>query len=184
MRVVADRYRLPAVLLHWAMAVLLLGLVVLGWYMSGLPFSPLRLKLYQWHKWAGITALALAFARLVWRLMQAPPPLPATLVQAMPAWQHRAPRAVHAALYGLFFAVPLLGWAYNSATGIPLVLFGLFPLPDLRPTDKALATQLKQLHQLAAYALVGLVLLHVGAALKHHFVDRDGLLGRMWFEFR
>lgn len=181
---VSDRYQVPAVLLHWVMAALLLGLVGLGLYMTGLPFSPQRLKFYNWHKWAGIVALTLAAARLAYRLLRPPPPLPAALETAMPAWQRLAYLAVHIGLYALFFVVPLLGWAYSSSTGIPVVLFGLLRLPDFVPIDSALTGALKQAHHLAAYALVVLVLLHVGAALKHHFVDNDGLLRRMWFGFR
>jgi cytochrome b561 len=163
------------------MALLLLGLVVMGLYMTGLPFSPQRLRLFNWHKWAGITALALAALRLAWRLARPAPALPAPVAAAMPGWQRRAHQGVHAALYGLLFAIPLLGWAYSSATGMPVVVFGVLPLPDLAPVDKALAATLKQAHHLAAYALVALVALHVGAALKHHFIHRDGLLGRMGF---
>jgi len=84
-------------------------------------------------------------------------------------------------LYLLFFAVPLLGWAYSSASGFPLVVFGVWPLPDWVPVNATLASLLKPAHCYAAYALAGLVVVHVGAALKHHFVDRDGLLSRMGF---
>lgn len=175
------RYTRTAVALHWLMALLLLGLVAMGLYMTSLPFSPQRLRLFNWHKWAGITALALAALRLAWRLAHPAPALPAAVQAAMPGWQRQAHRGVHAALYGLFFLIPLLGWAYSSATGIPVVPFGLWPLPDLVPADKALAETLKRAHHLAAYALAGLVVLHVGAALKHHFIHRDGLLGRMRF---
>jgi len=87
---------------------------------------------------------------------------------------------MHGLLYVAFFAVPLLGWAYSSAAGFPVVWFGVLPLPDFVPKDKALADTFKELHELAAYGLAALVLAHVGAALKHHFVDRDGLLARMW----
>jgi cytochrome b561 len=86
---------------------------------------------------------------------------------------------VHGALYGLFFMVPLAGWAYSSAAGFPVVLFGVLPLPDFVRPDRALAEVLKERHALLAFALAALVLLHVAAALKHHFVDRDGLLQRM-----
>lgn len=184
MRPIPERYRVPAVVLHWTMALLLTGLVVFGLYMTSLPFSPQRLKLYNWHKWAGITALALASLRLAWRLAHPAPPLPASVEAAMRGWQRRAHGTVHAALYGLFFLIPLLGWSYSSATGIPVVVFGVLPLPDLVPIDKALADSLKQAHRLAAYALVALSALHGGAALKHHFIDHDGLLGRMWFASR
>ncbi|WP_422625360.1 cytochrome b, partial [Rhodoferax sp.] len=86
-----------------------------GVYMTDLPFSPQRLKLYNWHKWAGVTFLALTLLRLVWRMTHRPPALPATVTRTMPGWQIRADHATHHLMYLLFFAVPLAGWAYSSA---------------------------------------------------------------------
>jgi len=84
-------------------------------------------------------------------------------------------------LYGLFFAVPLSGWAYSSAAGFPIVWFGVLPLPDWVPVNKGLADALlKPLHNAFAYALAACVVLHVAATLKHQLVDRDGLFWRMW----
>ena len=168
------RYSLTAILLHWLLALAIITAFCVGLYMTGLPFSMERLKLYNWHKWAGVTILVLSAGRLLWRLFHKPPAdLP------MPAWQAMAAHATHGLLYAAFFAVPLSGWAYSSAAGFPIVWFGLLPLPDLVAPDKALAETLKQAHHLLAYALAALVLAHVGAALKHHFIDRDGLIKRM-----
>lgn len=175
----SARYTRTAIALHWLLALLLLGLFVVGLYMTSLPFSPQRLKLYNWHKWAGIVVLTLSFLRLLWRLTHRPPALPEAVQAAMPAWQRLAHHGTHGALYGLFFAIPLLGWAYSSAAGFPIVVFGVLPLPDFVPVDKALAETLKPWHGYAAYALAALVVLHVAAALKHQFVDRDSLLTRM-----
>lgn len=175
----SQRYSLVAIVLHWVLALALLGMVVMGIYMSGLPFSPSRLKLYNWHKWAGVTILALSALRLLWRLTHRPPALPAAVVRAMPHWQHLAAEGTHYALYALFFLVPLIGWAYSSAAGFPVVLFGVLPLPDFVSPDKALAELIKPWHQISAFAMVALVVLHVAGALKHQFVDRDGLLTRM-----
>jgi cytochrome b561 len=97
----------------------------------------------------------------------------------MPNWQTKIYHATHYALYTLFFAVPLIGWAYSSAAGFPIVLFGVLPLPDFMAVDKEFAKQIKELHEVSAFALVGLALLHIGAALKHHFIDKDGLVSRM-----
>ena len=97
----------------------------------------------------------------------------------MPAWQRMAHHATHHGLYALFFAVPLLGWAYSSAAGFPIVLFGLWQLPDFVPVSESLSDVLKELHEISAFAMAALVLLHIGGALKHHFIDRDGLLQRM-----
>jgi cytochrome b561 len=171
----ADRYTLPAIALHWLLALMILGSLGFGLYMTGLPMSPQRLKLYNWHKWAGATILILSALRLLWRLAHRPPPdLP------MPAWQARGAHATHGLLYLFFFAVPLAGWAYSSAAGFPLVLYGVLPLPDFVPVDRSLAESLKRLHHLLAYGLAALIGLHLLAVLKHRFVDRDPLLSRMW----
>ncbi len=168
------RYSFVAALLHAVLAVAILGSLAVGLYMTGLPFSPTRLKLYNWHKWAGVVILLLSAVRLLWRLTHRPPAdLP------MPAWQARVAHGAHLALYLLFFAVPLSGWAYSSAAGFPIVLFGVLPLPDWVPVQRELADALKPLHHWLAYALGAVVALHVAGALKHHFVDRDALLGRM-----
>ncbi|MDD2809127.1 cytochrome b [Rhodoferax sp.] len=176
----AARYSLPAMALHWLLALLLVGMFGMGVYMTDLPFSPTRLKLYNWHKWLGVSVLLLSGVRLLWRATHRPPALPAAIRSAMPAWQTRAYHATHHLLYVLFFAVPLLGWAYSSAAGFQVVWFGQVALPDLLSADKAVAELIKPLHKLSALALMGLAALHVAAALKHHWIDHDGLLQRMW----
>lgn len=175
----AARYSRTAIVLHWVLGLAILGLFGVGLYMTSLPFSPARLKLYNWHKWAGITLLALSLVRLLWRATHRPPALPANIANAMPAWQHWAHHGTHYAMYALFFLVPLIGWAYSSAAGFPIVVFGVLPLPDFVPVDKALAELIKPFHELSAFALVGLAGLHIAAALKHQLVDKDGLIGRM-----
>jgi cytochrome b561 len=169
-----PRYHPVSIALHWLLALMILGSLAVGFYMTDLPLSPTRLKLYNWHKWAGITILVLSALRLLWRLNHRPPAELPT-----PAWQSRAARGAHRALYVLFFAVPLAGWAYSSSAGFPVVLFGVLPLPDWVPVDRPLSDTLKQLHHLLAYALTAIVGLHVAGALKHHFIDRDALLQRM-----
>jgi cytochrome b561 len=177
----ATRYGGVAIVLHWVLALAIAGTFCVGLYMAGLPFSVLRVKLINWHKWAGISILALSLLRLSWRLTHRPPPLGPRVLEAMPPWQHSAHRATHLALYVLFFVVPLLGWAYSSAVGLQIVWFGVLPLPNLLPLDKELGNLvLKPLHQASAFVLAALVVLHVAAALKHQFIDRDGLLLRMW----
>jgi cytochrome b561 len=173
------RYSTVAIVLHWLLGISIFAMFAIGIYMSDLPFSPLRLKLYNYHKWAGITFLILSVLRLVWRLLNKPPALPKAIVQAMPTWQTKVYHGTHYALYALFFAVPLIGWAYSSAAGFPIVLFGVLPLPDFVAVDKEFAKQIKELHEISAFALMGLAVLHIGAALKHHFIDKDGLVSRM-----
>ena len=169
-----PRYTGVAIALHWLLGLMIVGAFGFGVYMADLPLSPSRLKLYNWHKWAGITILALSALRLLWRLTHRPPAdLP------MPAWQARVAHATHALLYALFFAVPLVGWAYSSAAGFPIVWFGVLPLPDFVPVDKALAEAIKPWHERLAMLMALLVVLHVVGALKHHFIDKDGLLERM-----
>ena len=175
MNTAPPRYSQVAILMHWVLALAIVGSFGLGLYMADLPFSPQRLKLYNWHKWAGVTILALSALRLLWRLTHRPPG-----DAPMPAWQTKAAHATHTLLYVLFFAVPLVGWAYSSAAGFPVVWFGVLPLPDFVPANKALAEAIKPWHAYLAYAMAALVLMHVAAALKHQFIDRDGLLLRMW----
>jgi cytochrome b561 len=174
MPAVKTRYDGVAMLFHWVLAIAIIGTFSVGGDMADLPFSLTRLKLFNWHKWAGVTILALSALRLLWRLGHRPPAdLP------MPAWQKLGAHAVHWLLYAAFFAVPLSGWAYSSAAGFPIVWFGVLPLPDFVPKDKALAESLKQLHQFFAYGLGLLVLAHLGAVVKHVVLDKDGLLRRM-----
>ena len=175
---VAAAYDGVAVLLHWLLAVLIVGAFFIGLSMVDLPLSPLRLRLYNWHKWLGVVVLALSAARIAWRAAgHRPPALPAHT----PVWQQQAYRGTHLVFFALFFAVPLLGWAYTSAVGVPVVLFGVVPLPDFVPRDKAFGDDvLKPLHELTSYLLAALVVLHVAAAMKHQLVDRDRLLARMW----
>jgi cytochrome b561 len=168
------RYTRTAMALHWFLALAILGAFALGLYVADLSPSPERLRLITWHKWAGITILALSGLRLLWRLTHRPP-----ADVPMPAWQLRAAQVMHLALYGLFFAVPLAGWAYSSAAGHPIVWFGVLPLPDFVPVDKVLADDLKELHEALAWALVAVAAVHIAAALKHQFIDRDGLIDRM-----
>lgn len=175
----ATRYHGFAIALHWVLAVALVGIFAMGLYMADLPFSPQRLKLYNWHKWAGVCILALSVVRVLWRLSHRPPALPQAVTLAMPGWQMAAYRATHGLLYALFFIVPLVGWAYSSAAGFPIVLFGVLPLPDFVPVSKALAEAIKPWHEISAFAMAALVVVHAGAALKHQWVDRDGLLDRM-----
>ena len=175
-------YTRTAVGLHWLIAGLIIAAVFMGWTMTRMEITPARLKLFNYHKWAGVTILALSVLRLLWRLTHPPPPLSPRQMALTPAWQQRAAKVSHALMYVLFLAVPLLGWAYSSAAGVPIVWFGVLPLPDWMPVNRDMANSLlKPLHAYAAFTLAGVVLLHVAAAFKHQFVDRDQLLSRMWF---
>lgn len=170
-----SRYTGTALTLHWLAALLIFCGFSLGLFMTGLEFSPAKFRYYAWHKWIGITVFLLAALRLAWRAAHPAPPLP----PAMPAWQVRASHASHAALYAFMLAIPLSGWVYSSSTGVSVVYLGLVPLPDLIPKDRETAKILLLVHKTLNYTLAAVVSIHIAAALKHHFVDRDGVLARM-----
>jgi cytochrome b561 len=174
MSAVAPGYTRTAIALHWTAAVLILGGFVLGLWMTGLEISPRKFRAYAWHKWIGITVFLIALARLAWR---AGHPAPAPV--AMAEWQRRAASATHAMLYALMLAAPITGYLYSSASGVQVVYLGLLPLPDLVAKDKELASMLKVTHLSLVFTLAALVVVHAAAAIKHHVVDRDGVLARM-----
>lgn len=171
-----QRYTNTAILFHWLIALLIIGAFTMGLVMTDIPgITPTKLKYYTWHKWAGVTILSLAALRLLWRLTHRAPPYPAS----MPQWQASAANGLHGLLYVLMFAVPLSGYFYTLASGIPVVWFGLVKLPVLIDASPELKPVFKALHYWLNMLLAGLVAMHVGAALKHHFIDRDGVLKRM-----
>jgi cytochrome b561 len=169
------RYTTIAVSLHWIIAFAIFATMALGVYMHELELSPTKLKLYSYHKWIGVTIFGLVLFRLAWRLAHRPPPPP----EGMPAWQHRAAGAAHAALYLLTLAIPLSGWLMSSASGFQVVYLGVLPIPDLVAKDRSLADQLKDVHYYLNILMFTVLVLHVAAALKHHVVDRDDVLSRM-----
>ena len=170
-----DRYTGTAKTLHWLMAILLFGLLALGFYMHDLPLSPEKLKLFSWHKWAGVTAFLLVLARLGWRITHLPPALPS----GMPRIMQLAAHAGHFVLYALMIAIPLSGWLMSSAKGFQTVWFGVLPIPDLLDKNKELGDLLAVVHKGLNLLFVAVLAGHIGAALKHHFIDRDDILTRM-----
>jgi cytochrome b561 len=170
-----QRYTWPAMLLHWLVALLIFGLFPLGLYMHDLPLSVLKLQLYAWHKWFGITVLLLVVVRMAWRATHRPPKLPATI----PRWQQGVAEWMHGLLYVLILCIPLSGWMLSSAAGVRVVWWGVLPLPLLLPVSKPLAHALALVHATLNYTLAALVVVHVAAAIKHQFTDRDGVLSRM-----
>lgn len=171
-----ERYTITAIVFHWLIAVLIVGAFIMGLVMTDIPgITPTKLKYYSWHKWAGVTVLALAALRLLWRLSHRAPPYAAS----MPAWQKGAAHGLHGMLYLLMFAVPLSGYLYTLSAGIPVVYFGLFELPVIMAADPELKPLLKGVHYWLNMGLAGAVGLHLAAALKHQFIDRDGVLKRM-----
>lgn len=160
-------------LLHWAMAALLLAMLLVGIGMVGSLENYGRLVAI--HKPLGMVILVLVAVRLVYRLVQPPPPLP----RAMPGWQRFFAHASHVLLYLLMFALPLVGWGMLSAAGYPIVLYGAWQLPSILPLDVMLYAWLRCAHTVLAFLLFFLFLAHLGAALLHGLVFRDGVLQSM-----
>lgn len=174
LRSTAARWGAVTRMFHWGMLLLFAATVPLGLYMTSLPMGAHKLKTYALHKSIGLTLLALAALRLLWRSTERRPTPP-----LMPAWQAHAASAAHVVLYALMFAVPITGWLFNSAAGFPLQWFGLANLPALTAPNPALKHLARGLHENGVWILVGVVALHAAAALKHHFVDRDRTLAQM-----
>ncbi|HEY2926642.1 cytochrome b [Piscinibacter sp.] len=172
-------YGVVAALFHWVMAVLVIALAAVGLYMVSLPdagFDTRKITLILYHKQFGVLALLLVGLRWSWRLANVIP----ELVDHLPDWQKVVARFVHLSFYGLMFALPFTGWLMSSAAGIPVTFFGLFTLPDLAPRDDSLFRGFVEIHKWLGYLIVLCIVVHVGAALRHHFVFRDDTLRRMW----
>lgn len=183
------RYSSAAIVLHWAIAVLILTNFAIG-LKYGAAHGLDKFAILQWHKSIGFTILALSLARLAWRLLgPAPPPLPA----GMKRWEKGVAHAVHWAFYVLMIGLPLTGWVVVSAspTNIPTLLYKIVPFPHLgfvhnlpMAVRRSLGDQVGEVHEWLAWSMAVLFVLHVGAALKHQFIDKDGVLARMAPFFR
>jgi cytochrome b561 len=171
----SDRHGVATILLHWVTAVLVAGAWFVGDWMTDLSFSPLKLKVYSWHKWTGILVFALLIVRVGVRI--AVRFAPRTEMPSHPV--NRLARGTHLLLYLLLALVPLSGWLYSSAAGFTTVWFGIWPIPDLVPKDAQLKDLFRSVHDALTSVLAALVVLHLLAALKHHFIDRDRILVRM-----
>lgn len=170
-----PRYGVVAIALHWLVVALIIASWALGLYMVDLPLSPQKLKYISWHKWLGVTIFLIALWRVAWRATHPAPPPP----DAMPSWQRVSMGVSHLLLYLLVIVIPLTGWLFSSASGVPTVYLGWVQLPDLIAKDKLVAELLRQAHVLLNVTLFVIVCIHVAAALKHHLLDRDEVLVRM-----
>jgi cytochrome b561 len=172
----SESYSRTAIGLHWLIALLIICGFYLGWIMTDIPgFTPTKLKYFSWHKWIGVTVFALAVIRVLWRSSHKAPSMP----RRMPGWQKGVAHLTHFLLYVLMLIIPVSGYLYSSAAGIQVVYLGVLPLPTIIGPDNAMKVTLKTVHIYLNYTLLILVAMHVLAALKHHFIDRDGLLARM-----
>ena len=178
-----SNYNTVAIALHWAIAILILAQIAGGFYMHNLPNSaPQKFDLYQLHKSFGLSVFALTLVRLAWRLTHKPPALPS----AIPPWQRFAAHGTHWIFYALMLITPLVGLIIVSVSpkDIPTLWFGIMPIPHLgvinAGADPA-ATEhfFIEVHEALAFTILGLLALHVAAALKHGFVNQDGVLRSM-----
>jgi cytochrome b561 len=172
----APKYTKTAIALHWAIAALIVWGFALGWIMTDIHgITPTKLRYFSWHKWIGVTVLVLALARLLWRATHRPPMLP----DEMHSWEKLAAHGGHGLLYVLMLAIPVSGYFYSSAAGIPVVYLGMLPLPTIIAADPALAATLKTIHIWLNYGLLASVCGHLAAVVKHQLIDRQRLLERM-----
>lgn len=170
-----ESYGIIAQALHWLVAAFVLVQLGLGLYAASLPVSLARLQWLSRHKSLGLAILALMILRLGWRSMNRPPALP----DSMPRWERRAAATTHRLLYVLLVLAPLAGWLYASAAGLSVNWFGVVQVPDLLPKNPELSDLFKQTHRICVALLALLLVGHIGAALRHAFVLRDGVLRRM-----
>lgn len=160
---------------HWSTAVLIVVMFGLGWAAVSYPLSPTKLDLFGWHKSLGLLVLAWVLIRLSWRLThRAPAPPP-----GVSRTEQRAARLSHGGLYLLMLAMPVSGWIINSAADFPLKWFGLFPVPQLVGPDESIQHAAESVHFVLFWTLLALILLHVSAALHHHYVRNNDVLRRM-----
>lgn len=171
-----QQYTKTAMLLHWLIALLIISAFLLGLTMTDIPgITPTKLKYFSWHKWIGCTVFGLACLRLLWRLFHNAPAYPASMGKL----QQQAANVMHVLLYVLIFAVPLSGYFYSLAAGIPVVYLGLVKMPVLIDPNPELKPILKSLHYILTMTMAAGVGMHVLAALKHQFIDRDNIFKRM-----
>jgi cytochrome b561 len=172
---VVHRYGALAQALHWIIAALIVTQFVIASMAEDLPAGMHKLALLARHKSVGMTVLMLAVVRLGWRLSNKPPALP----QGMRGYEAALARFTHILFYLLLFAIPITGWLMSSAKGYTVSWFNLFSWPDLIPKGEAAFKILKSVHEIVATILFYVAILHILAALKHHFWDKDDVLRRM-----
>jgi cytochrome b561 len=170
-----TRYGAVAQTFHWIIAALIVTQFTLGYMQDGLPIGAHKLALLARHKSFGMTVLMLAILRLLWRLMHRPPELP----DHMTSLERKLARATHIAFYVLLFAMPLTGWMMSSAKSYSVSWFGLFTWPNLIGKNEAAFDFLRATHDTMSVVLFSIAVLHILAALKHHFWNKDNVLLRM-----
>lgn len=172
----SPRYPTAVIVLHWAIAAAVVGLVVLGWWMQTIPKQPVgpRADAYNLHKSIGLAALLLMAVRLAWRASHRPPELP-----SLPLWQARAAVAVHLLLYALMFIAALSGYLGSATSGYPVKFFG-WVLPSWAGANDSIKDACSLVHLASNWLLVAAIVAHVAATIYHQWLLRDGLFWRMW----
>lgn len=168
------RYGLVAIVLHWLIGCLVIVMLAVGFFMEDIGSN----LVYQLHKSTGLLILTLTLIRLGWRLANPVPDLPATLTKT---WERIAARGIHIGFYALLLVLPLSGWVMASAGEYPTIFYGLFEVPRLPVAGdlRQIGSTARDIHELVAWTTIGLLALHVGAAIRHHLVLKDDTLLRM-----
>jgi cytochrome b561 len=171
-----DQWGWLSKLFHWTTALLIFIQIPLGFYADSLKLSPFKLDIFVWHKSLGMLVLLLVIVRLLWRIKSTiPAAIPGTALEQLLA------KLAHGAMYILMLALPLSGWLVSSASNFPVKLFWLIPLPAISGPDEALKSLASEVHEICVFALIIILVTHIGAALWHHLQLRDNALKRMWF---
>jgi len=171
-----ETYDAVAKALHWSMAIAIIGMIVLGIYVSRLPPSMRTFRLFDTHKSMGIALMMLALLRLLWRFFRG---APETLRDGAKRWELFVAHLVHVLLYLLMIGIPLIGWVGASASGLPMTFFGIVDIPRIVSPSKDLQQIFLLTHDWLNWFLMSLIALHIAGALKRHFVLRDATLRRM-----
>jgi cytochrome b561 len=171
-----DQWGWLSKLFHWTTALLIFIQIPLGFYADSLKLSPFKLDIFVWHKSLGMLVLLLVIVRLLWRIKST---IPAAI--AGNALEQLFAKLAHGSMYVLMLALPLSGWLVSSAANFPVKLFWLIPLPSISGPDEPLKSLASEVHEICVFALIIILVTHIGAALWHHLQLRDNALKRMWF---
>lgn len=166
-------------ILHWFMALLILGMLCMGYSMGLMEFSPLKMNLYMLHKSIGMTILGLVILRIIWRHVKSPPPH----LDTHASWEVCLAHAIHILLYAGMIGMPLSGWVMSSAGEFPVDFFSLFEIPYITGKDEHLFEISRLTHEVFAYMIIAAIGLHFLGAAKHHIIDKDSTLRRMGGNF-
>lgn len=165
---------------HWVMALMIIGLLAIGFMMTQMAPSPTKFKLYALHKSVGLTVLCLAILRLIWRFTHVVPRVPDSLSPVHRFLMKLSPLV----LYGLMILMPISGFIMSDAGGHPITFFGLYTLPSFFTKNPDLSKAAQLVHHYTAWAFIGILVAHTGAAFYHHFIFKNTILQRMlpgWF---